>query len=234
MTAGTLYGLGVGPGDPELMTLKAVRLLATAPVVAYPAPNGEASLARKIAKAHLPAGAVEIAVDLPMSTERAPARAAYQAAAQEIAGHLDQGRDVAFLCEGDPFFYGSFMYLFALLAGRYPAEVVPGVTSLTACAAAIRRPLAARNEVLKILPAPLSEARLEAELKSAEAAAIVKVGRHFDKVRGVLRRLGLAERAAIVEAATRDDERVRPLEAIPEGDRPYFSTILVYAGEEGW
>jgi precorrin-2/cobalt-factor-2 C20-methyltransferase len=111
---------------------------------------------------------------------------------------------------------------------------VPGVTSLTACAAMLKRPLCARNDVLKVLPAPLPEDRLAAEIGAAEAAAIVKVGRHFDKVRRVLRRLDLAGSAAIVEAATRDDQRITRLDDIPEGERPYFSTILVYRGDEGW
>ncbi len=232
--AGTLYGIGVGPGDPELMTLKAARLVAAVPVIAYPAANGQASLARAIAAAHIRPAAEEIAIDLPMQTDRAPARAAYAAAAGQITRQLAAGRDVAVLCEGDPFFYGSFMYLFALLAVDYRSEVVPGVTSLSACAAALARPLVARNEVLKVLPAPLPAERLEAELRTTEAAAIVKVGRHFDKVCAVLRRLGLAGQSAVISAATRNDERVAPLEAIPDGERPYFSTILVYAGQEGW
>ena len=112
--------------------------------------------------------------------------------------------------------------------------VVPGVTSITACAAAIGRPLAARNDVLKVLPAPLDEDRLREEIGTADAIAIIKVGKHFDKIRKILLELGLADRAVIIERATRDDERITPLEQVPDGERPYFSTILVYKGGENW
>ena len=169
-----------------------------------------------------------------MRTDRQPAKYAYDDAVVRLAEHLDQGRHVAFLCEGDPFFYGSFMYLFERMAGDYKTVVVPGVSSLTAAAAGIGRPLAARNDVLKVLPAPLDADRLKAELQQTEAAAIIKVGKHFDKVRTVLRDLGLESRATIIEAATRDDERVTALADVPEGERPYFSTVLIYNGAEPW
>ena len=153
---GTLYGLGVGPGDPELLTLKALRILRAAPVLAYPAPIEGDSMARAIAASHMPGGQTEIAIRMPLDAARFPAEEVYAAAAQEIAGHLDSGRDVAALCEGDPFFYGSFMYLFARLAEAHHIEVVPGVSSPMACAAALGMPLAARNDVLSVLPAPLA------------------------------------------------------------------------------
>lgn len=232
--SGVLYGIGVGPGDPELVTLKAARLIAGAPVIAYPAANDGDSLARRIVAALIPAGAEELPIALPMQAARGPAQAAYDKAAGAIGGHLDSGRDVAVLCAGDPFLYGSFMYLFARLAGRHRTEVVPGVTSLTACAALLGRPLAARDDVLKVLPAPIEEARLAAELERCDAAAVVKVGRHFDKVRRVLRALGLEESARLIEAATTPDQRVTRLSDMPDGERPYFSTILVYRGGEGW
>ncbi len=233
-TSGTFYGIGVGPGDPELMTLKATRLIAACPVIAYPVNGGGGGLARRIAGAAVPPQAEELPIHLPMLAERAPAREAYDLAAGKIATQLAAGRDVAFLCEGDPFFYGSFMYLFSRLAEDFPAEVVPGVTSLTACAAALGRPLAARSERLKVLPATLSEEVLRHELADTEAAAIIKVGRHFEKLRRILGDLGLAEGAAIVEAATREDQRITALTEVPPGERPYFSTILVYGGGEGW
>lgn len=232
--SGTFYGIGVGPGDPELLTLKAVRLIGNTPVVAYPVADGGESLARRIASVAIGPDAVELPVTIPMCPERAPARAAYDEAACAIADHLDAGRDVAFLCEGDPFFYGSFMYLFARLAKSNPCAVVPGVTSLTACAAALARPLAARNDVLTVIPATLPDDRLRAALDKTEAAAIIKVGRHFDKVRAVLKKAGLAQRAMIIEAATTDNEKITPLADIPQGERPYFSTILVYGGDEAW
>jgi precorrin-2/cobalt-factor-2 C20-methyltransferase len=232
--SGTFYGLGVGPGDPELITLKAWRIISQAPVIAYPAANGNDSLARRIAAPFIPEDVTELAIPVPMRVEREPAQEAYDEAAETIARHLDEGRDVAFLCEGDPLFYGSFAYLLARLAKDYPTHVVPGVTSITACAAAISRPLAARNDILKVLPGTLDASRLKAEIAQADAIAIMKVGQHFDKIRGVLNELGLGDRAMIIEKATRDDEKITPLADVPEGERPYFSTILVYKGGEAW
>ena len=131
-------------------------------------------------------------------------------------------------------FTASFMYLFSRMAESYKTVIVPGVSSLTASAAQMARPLAARNDILKVLPAPLPAERLKAEIGTAEAIAVIKIGRHFEKVRTILRELGLAERATIIESATRDDEKITRLEDIPEGERPYFSTILVYKGDEPW
>jgi len=233
-TVSTLYGLGVGPGDPELMTVKAWRIIGQVPVIAYPVANGSDSLARRIASPFIPEDVFELRLPVPMRVEREPAREAYEDAARLIAEQLDLGKDVAFLCEGDPFFYGSFMYVHERLQHAHKVVVVPGVTSLTACAAAIGRPLAARNELLKVIPAPLDETRLAEEIGTAEAVAIIKVGKHFDKIRRVLRALNVADRAIIIERATRDDERILALDDLPEGERPYFSTILVYKGNEPW
>jgi precorrin-2/cobalt-factor-2 C20-methyltransferase len=232
--SGTFYGLGVGPGDPELITLKAWRIISQAPVIAYPAANGQDSLARRIASPFIPEDVIELAIPVPMRVEREPAQEAYDEAARTIATHLEEGRDVAFLCEGDPLFYGSFAYLLIRLAKNYPTRVVPGITSITACAAAINRPLAARNDVLKVLPGTLDAVRLRDEIAAADAIAIMKVGQHFDKIRGVLNELALADRAIIIEKATRDDEKITPLKDVPEGERPYFSTILIYKGGEAW
>jgi precorrin-2/cobalt-factor-2 C20-methyltransferase len=231
---GTLYGLGVGPGDPELMTVKAWRLLSLVPVIAYPAANGEPSLARRIAAPFIPEDAAELPFAVPMERDRGPAQVAYDQAAAAIAAHLDEGRDVALLCEGDPLFYGSFMYMLQRFEKKYETVIVPGVSSLTAAAAVAHRPLAARNDCLKVLPAPIDPDRLAAEIETADAVAIIKVGRHFDSVAGVLTRLGLAERAVVVEAATRADQKITRLSDAPAGFRPYFSTILVYKGSEPW
>ncbi|MBK8211318.1 MAG: precorrin-3B C(17)-methyltransferase [Rhodospirillales bacterium] len=226
--SGTLYGLGIGPGDPGLITVKAKEILARAPVIAYPAPEGGESLVRAIAALHVPAGRIEIAIATPMTIDRYPAREVYDRYAVTLAGHLAAGRDVAVLCEGDPFFYGSFMYLFERLADAHPTVVVPGVSSLAAVAAAAEVPLVSRNEVLCVLPAPLPEAELEARLARVEAAAIMKVGRHLAKVRRVLRRLGLDESATYVERASMANERiVRLADMEDETQAPYFSMILV-------
>ncbi len=231
---GTLHGLGVGPGDPELITLKALRILRQTPVIAYPAPEHGDSLARGIVAGHLPGGQTEIAIRMPLLAERFPAQAVYDGAARDIARHLDGGRDVAVVCEGDPFFYGSFMYLFARLVERYPVEVVPGVSSLTACAAVLGAPLAARNDTLSVLPAPLDAGALARRLADVDAAAIIKVGRHLGKVRHVLRDLGLESSARYVERATMTSQRILSLDQAADGEAPYFSMILVHRRAEAW
>ncbi|MDJ0946725.1 MAG: precorrin-2 C(20)-methyltransferase [Kiloniellales bacterium] len=231
---GRLYGLGIGPGDPELITLKALRVLQAAAVVAYPAPEVGESLARRIAAPHLDGRQEEIAIRMPIHDASFPKDDIYDGAAETLGRHLEAGRDVAVLCEGDPFFYGSFMYLFGRMAERYPLEVVPGVSSLTACAAALGAPLAARNDVLTVVPAPLDEAALRARLEQAEAAAIIKVGRHLPKVRRVLDALGLLERARYIEHATMASQRVLPLAFLPDDAAPYFSMILVHRRREAW
>lgn len=232
--SGILYGVGLGPGDPELMTLRAHRLISGAAVIAYPALEGGDSFAREIAADSIPPGAREIVIRVPMATARAPARAAYDVGAAEIAAVLDAGQDVVMLCEGDPFFYGSFMYLHERLAPSHDVVVVPGVSSIMACAAALGRPLAARNDTLTVLPATLPEAELRARLNHAGAFAIMKLGRHLDKVRRILDDLGLTGRAGYVERATLGDRQVvAPLADAPIS-APYFSMILVYDGDEPW
>jgi precorrin-2/cobalt-factor-2 C20-methyltransferase len=231
---GTLHLVGVGPGDPELLTLKAVRLLGAVSVIAYPTTGEGVGLAFDIARPHLNPAADLLPVAIPMAVERGPAQAAYDAAATAIIAHLQAGRDVAWLCEGDPLFYGSAMYLTSRIAGTAPVAVIPGVTSLTAAAAAIGRPLAARNETLKVLPAPLDDATLRAELIAAPAVAIIKVGRHFDRVRALLVETGHAAGAIVVEHATTARQRITPLRAFAHDERPYFSTILCYRGAEAW
>jgi precorrin-2/cobalt-factor-2 C20-methyltransferase len=224
--SGRLYGLGVGPGDPELLTLKALAILKRVPVVAYPVLEEGDSFARAIVAAHLPKGVREIAVRVPMSTDASAALGAYDRAAAEIVKELLAGRDVAVLCQGDPFLFGSFMYLHERLADRFPVEVVPGITSLTAAAAAIGRPLVARNETLAVVPATLPEESLAERLAGNDALAIVKLGRHLDKARRVLTRIGRAEDAVYVERATLPQQRLAPLAEAPEA-APYFSMILV-------
>jgi precorrin-2/cobalt-factor-2 C20-methyltransferase len=224
---GHLYGIGVGPGDPELITLKAVRLLSQVPVIAYPAPVDGESLARAIAASHIPDGRTEIVIRTPMIAESFPAHDVYDRYAREIVDHLEAGRNVAVLCEGDPFFYGSFMYLFARLAQDYVTEIVPGVSSLGGCTAAAALPLVSRNETLSVIPAPLAEDVLAERLARAEAVAIVKVGRHLSKVRRVIDKLGRMHEARYVERASMAGERVLPLRDAGEGPAPYFSMVLL-------
>lgn len=224
--SGTVFGLGVGPGDPGLVTVKAARLLASVPVVAYPV-QGQGSVARDIAAPYLKAGAAEIAINTPMG-ERGAADPGYERAAAEILAHVEAGRNVAVLCEGDPLFYGSFIHLMAKLPAACPIEVVPGVSSPNACAATLRLPLAAREDVFVALPATLDEARLKAGLMVADKVAILKVGRHLARLRGLLAETGLLPHAHYVERATREAERTVPLALMDPGhEGTYFSMILI-------
>ena len=237
---GRLLGLGVGPGDPELITLKALRLLQSAPVVGYfvakaKASKGQGGNAFGIIEAHLTDAQRRLPLVYPVTTEKLEPPLTYEdviadfydTCAVQIAAELDAGRDVAVICEGDPFFYGSYMYLHDRLAERYEAEVVPGVCSMLGCASVLGTPLVYRNQSLSVLSGVLPEEELEQRLRSAEAAVVMKLGRNFDKVRRVLQRLGLAERAHYVERATMDNQQIVPLDQVDPLASPYFSMILV-------
>lgn len=237
---GRLLGLGVGPGDPELITLKALRLLQSAPVVGYfvakaKANKGQGGNAFGIIEAHLSDAQRRLPLVYPVTTEKLEPPLTYEdviadfydTCAAQIALELDAGRDVAVICEGDPFFYGSYMYLHDRLAERYEAEVVPGVCSMLGCTSVLGTPLVYRNQSLSVLSGVLPEEELEQRLRSAEAAVVMKLGRNFDKVRRVLQRLGLAERAHYVERATMHNQQIVPLDQVDPLASPYFSMILV-------
>ncbi len=232
MSRGTVYGLGVGPGDPELITLKALRRLQAARAVAFPVQRGE-SVARAIVAAYLREDQDQIAIDAPM-TGGDSAQPGYDAAAATIAGYLDRGEDVAVLCEGDPLFYGSFIYLLGRLAGKHQVEVVPGVTSLTACAAALPLPLVGRDERLAVMPAILPNDRLREGFVFGDAVAIVKVGRHFARLAALIQELGLTDRAHYVERASHAVQRVLPLAEVDPATATYFAIILVFKEASPW
>ncbi|CTQ73789.1 Precorrin-2 C(20)-methyltransferase [Roseibium alexandrii] len=232
--SGTLYGIGLGPGDPELMTLKAHRLISSAKVIAYPAPDTGASFARSIAADTIPQNAREIPIVVPMRVDRFPAQEIYDKAAEEITKVLETGENVVVLCEGDPFFFGSFMYLFDRLSGRFPCEVVPGVTSLTACAAQLMRPLTSRNDVLTVIPGPLPDVDIRAKIEEAQAVAIMKVGRHLPRLKALLDDMNLLDRAGYVERASLPEQKVYRLQDLDTDKAPYFSMILIYKGDEAW
>ena len=227
--SGTVYGLGVGPGDPELITLKALRLLRAADVIAYPAPDVGDSFARAIVAPHLPGGQREIAIRMPLGDGQFPKADIYERAAADIAAHAAEGRSVAVLCEGDPFFYGSFLYLYERLVDRCAVQVVPGVSSLMACAAVAGMPLARRNETLTVLPAPLADDTLRVRLDGAEALAIIKVGRHLGRIRRLLTDCARLDGACLVERATLGTQRIAALRDLPDDTAPYFSMVLVPA-----
>ena len=231
MMAGQLFGLGLGPGNPELVTLKALRLLRAAAVVAYPAPKGGDSFARSIVAEWITPAQREIAISFPMLPGPPPDEI-YDSAAAKIAGELDQGHDVALLCQGDPFFYGSFAPIFARLKPRYRVTIVPGVSSLFACAAAAEAPLVQRDATLTVIPATLPESELARRLAACDSAAIIKLGRHAGKVRSVLAALGLLDGTVYVERASQVRERVAQFAEIDPASVPYFAMLLVRRDRE--
>ncbi|MFT0860329.1 precorrin-2 C(20)-methyltransferase [Ancylobacter sp. G4_0304] len=238
MNSGHLIGVGVGPGDPELMTLKAVRALQHADVVAYFSKLGNASHARAIAHTHFRAGIEELPLGYPVTTEmpkdETPYRAAidafYEQAAQVVAGHLDAGRTVAVLSEGDPLFYGSYMHLHVRLAHRYPTDVIAGVTGMSGCWSQAGTPITQGDDVLSVLPGTLSEDALTERLAGTDAAVIMKVGRNLPKIRRALARAGRLDRALYVERGTMTGGHHVPLATRPEEPAPYFAIVLV----PGW
>ena len=232
---GTLFSVGVGPGDPELLTLKAARILAAAPAYAFFAKRGRPSHARTIAAGHLRPGAEALRFDYPFTTEVPLADpryavemgAFYEAAAATVAGRLEAGISVALLCEGDPFFYGSAMYLFDRLSSRFPHETIPGVTGMSGAWTRAGVPMTHGDDVLTVLPGTLDGPTLANRLRDTDAAVIMKVGRNLPKIRRALTEAGQADHALYVERGTMAGERIMPLAECPDGPAPYFSLVLV-------
>jgi precorrin-2/cobalt-factor-2 C20-methyltransferase len=238
ISAGKLLGVGVGPGDPELLTLKATRALGEADVIAHFAKAGHASHSRAIAARHLPAGITELPLHYPVTTElpkcsneyREAIRDFYDGAAAAVAAHLEAGRTVAVICAGDPLFYGSYMHLHARLAPRFATEIVAGVTGMSGCWSAAGMPIAQGDDIFTVLPATLPESELARRLADADAAVVMKVGRHLPKLRRALTCSGRLDRAIYVERGTTADTVMIPLAAKPDDEAPYFAVVLV----PGW
>ncbi|HWM32003.1 MAG TPA: precorrin-2 C(20)-methyltransferase [Methyloceanibacter sp.] len=236
--SGRLIGVGVGPGDPGLLTLNAIDALKQADIVAHFAKAGNASNARAIAAAHFKPGVEELPLLYPVTTEipkedaayREALRAFYDSAAASIAKHLDAGRVVAVIAEGDPLFYGSYMHLHVRLVSRYPTEVIAGVTGMSGCWSAIGAPIAQGDDVFTVLPATLPEYELERRLADVNAAVVMKIGRHLAKVRRALDRAGRLDRAIYVERGTMANASVMKLTDKLDGCAPYFAMVLV----PGW
>jgi precorrin-2/cobalt-factor-2 C20-methyltransferase len=237
---GKLIGVGVGPGDPDLVTLKAMRTLGAAEVVAFFAKAGNSSHARTIAAPHLHAGIVELTLNYPVTTELPRSSAAYcdalaafyDSAAEKIETYLKDGRGVVVLCEGDPLFYGSYMHLHTRLAARFPAEIVAGVSGMSGCWSAAGMPIAQGDDVFTVLPATLPEAELVRRLADADAAVVMKVGRHLPKLRRALACSGRLHRAVYVERGTMADAKMLPLADKPDDEAPYFAVVLVPGWEQ--
>jgi precorrin-2 C20-methyltransferase/precorrin-3B C17-methyltransferase len=232
---GTLYGVGLGPGDPELVTVKAARLIAHAEVIAYHCARHGRSIARSIAEPYLRAGQIEEQLVYPVTTESADHCGGYEAAMAEfyadaaarLAVHLDAGRDVVLLAEGDPLFFSSYMHMHKRLAARFDTHIVPGVTSVSAASAAVGTPLVEGEEVLTILPGTLPTEVLAERLRGTDAAAIMKVSRHFGGIQDALKQAGRLEDAHYVERASSTEQRSAPAADIDPDDVPYMALVLV-------
>ncbi len=235
MRIGRLYGVGIGPGDPELLTVKATRVIAELPVVAFFAKAGRRGNARGIVDRWLKPSHIELPLYYPMTTELhfddPPYREAlaqfYGDSAAAITAHLETGCDVALLSEGDPLFYGSFMHLFVRLRERFAVTIVPGVSSICGAWGAAETTMTWGDDSLIVLPATLPLDELTRRLALADAAVIMKIGRNLLRARQALTNAGMAERAIYVERATMEGERVMPLCAKGDEVAPYFSMILV-------
>ncbi|MGW0892051.1 precorrin-2 C(20)-methyltransferase [Saccharopolyspora sp. NPDC002578] len=233
--AGRLFGVGLGPGDPELVTVKAARLIGEADVIAYHSARHGRSIARSVAEPYLRAGQVEEPLVYPVTTETTNHPGGYQGAidefyaeaAERLAAHLAAGRTVALLCEGDPFFYGSYMHMHKRLVGRFDVAAIPGVTSVSGAAAMLGRPLAERDEVLTVLPGTLEPDKLAEHLASTDAAAVMKLGRTFDGVKEAFEKAGRLDEAYFVERATTERQRLLPLAEVDPASVPYFSLALL-------
>ena len=234
---GRLYGVGVGPGDPELVTIKAARLIAAADVVAYHAGVGKSSNARRIAAGFIPAGVIEEELRYPVTTGSTDHPGGYAGAmaefyeecAQRLAAHLEAGRSVVVLAEGDPMFYGSFMYVHDRLSERFETEVVPGVPAFAAATAAAAEPLVRQTDVLTILPGTLPEPELARRLADTDGAIIMKLGRTFPAVRSALEQAGRLDGALYVERASMPEQRWLRVADVDPDSVPYFSLIVVPA-----
>jgi precorrin-2/cobalt-factor-2 C20-methyltransferase len=233
--SGTIYGVGLGPGDPDLISLKAARLIERAEVIAYFRKPGRPGQARTIVEGLLKPGVTEIALDYPVTIE-IPAddpayaealRPFYDASADQLAALAAQGRDVVVLCEGDPFLYGSFMHLHRRLKDRARVEVVPGIPGMAGCWTAADLPMTYGDDVLVVVPATLDEGSLIAQIESADAVVVMKLGRNLRKVRQALDIVGFLDRAIYVERGTMADQKVMPLAQKDDDEAPYFAMVLV-------
>ena len=233
--AARLIGIGVGPGDPELLTLKAVSSLETADVVAWFAKSGNASNARNIVMRFLRPAAVELPLLYPVTTELSTKDPAYQdmiqgffdESAARIADHLHAGRTVAVLSEGDPLFFGSYMHIHVRLSKRFPTDVVPGITAMSGCWSAAGLPITQGDDVLTVLPGTLAADELVRRLRQNDPTVVMKIGRNLPKVRRALIDAGRLDSAIYVERGTMQNQKLMPLAEKDDDRAPYFAMVLV-------
>lgn len=233
--AGTLYGIGVGPGDARYLTLRAAALIGSVDVIAYFAKKGRQGNARKVVSELVDGDRRELRFEYPVTDEipadhpdyRREIAAFYAETAAAIEREVRAGSSVGLLAEGDPFFYGSFMHMWRRLDAIVPVEVVPGVTGMSGCWTRANAPITWGDDVLTIVPGTLDEARLAQRLASSDAAVIMKIGRNLAKVRRAVAAAGLTERAIYVERGTMEDERILPLSDCEGVSGTYFAMVII-------
>ncbi|MBX4906758.1 MULTISPECIES: precorrin-2 C(20)-methyltransferase [Rhizobium] len=238
MTTPRLIGVGTGPGDPELLTLKAVRAIERADVIAYFAKQGRGGNGKAIVEPLLKPWVTLLPLYYPVTTEIDKGDERYQSlitefydrSARDIAGHLEAGRTVAVLSEGDPLFYGSYMHLHVRLSKHYPTEVIPGISAMSGCWSLAGMAIVQGDDVLSVLPGTMAEAELTRRLADTQAAVIMKVGRNLPKIRRALSAAGRLADALYVERGTMSNAAMEKLADRNDGDAPYFSLVLV----PGW
>jgi precorrin-2/cobalt-factor-2 C20-methyltransferase len=232
---GTLYGVGVGPGDPELLTLRAHKVIAEADVIAYFAKEGRRGTSRTIVGGLVGEGRHELPMYYPITTERHVSDPVYvketydfyEASHGKLDALLRDGKCVAVLAEGDPFFFGSFMHLWRRLVPPHTCEIVPGITGMAGCWARANAPMTFGDDIMTVLPATLPADKLARRLADTDAAVIMKIGRHLAKVRAALAAAGRLAQAIYVERGTMNGEHIMPLASKPDDDAPYFSLVLL-------
>jgi precorrin-2/cobalt-factor-2 C20-methyltransferase len=234
-SGGTLYGIGVGPGDVRYLTLRAAGLVREVDVVAFFAKRGLQGNARGIVDPLIKPGRTELRLEYPLTDEIPPEDPVYQEqitqfyeeSGEALAELLRQGKSVGLLAEGDPFFYGSFMHMWRRLKSDFPVEIVPGVTGMSGCWTRANAPITWGNDILSVLPGTLGEDQLTRRLAETDAAIIMKVGKNLEKVRRAVTAAGLLGRAIYVERGTMEGEQIMPLSECPDGSGPYFSMVLI-------
>ncbi|MDG2340722.1 MAG: precorrin-2 C(20)-methyltransferase [Paracoccaceae bacterium] len=236
MSLGTIYGVGLGPGNPDLMSVRADRLVRGAKHVAYFRKAGRKGQARQIVEGMLADEAVEFAMEYPVTTEIPLGDPRYNEALstfyEDCTKHLHcllkAGEDVVVLCEGDPFFYGSFMHLYTRLKDIAPLEVVPAITGMSGAWTATGTPITWGDDVLTVLAGTLSEYDLTKRMAETDALVVMKIGRNIDKIRSALIAAGKFDDAWLVEYATMPKQSVTKLSDAGDGITPYFAIIIVH------
>lgn len=235
MTQGTIYGVGLGPGSQDLMSVRADRLIRGASHVAYFRKQGRSGHARTIVEGLIAPGATELPMEYPVTTEipfddpryNELLSAFYERSVAQLIEMAEAGCDVVVLCEGDPFFYGSFMHLYTRLLNRVPVSIVPGITGMSAAWTATAQPITWGDDIMTVLMATLPEETLAERIAQTDALVVMKIGRNLAKLRRALTHAGREGEAWLIEYAAMTQQRVLPLSEVGESV-PYFSIVLIH------